>query len=107
MKHTVITKENFEEEVKKSASLVVLDFWATWCGPCRMVAAEFDEISDDEAPSVKLCKVNVDEQPELADEYAIKFIPDLIFVRNGEVVFNESGYKTKEQLLELFAKYGK
>lgn len=107
MKYTVVTKENFDEEVKKSSSLVVLDFWATWCGPCRMVAAEFDEIADDEAPSVKLCKVNVDEQPELADEFGIKFIPDLIFFKNGEVVFNESGYKKKEQLLELFEKYGK
>ena len=105
MKYTVITKENINE-IKASSSLVVLDFWATWCGPCRMVASEFEDITDEEAGEVILGKVNVDEQPELADEYGIKFIPDLIFVKNGKAVFNESGYKTKEQLLELFKKYG-
>ena len=105
MKYTVVTKENIGE-IKSSSSLVVLDFWATWCGPCRMVASEFEEITDEEAGNVILGKVNVDEQPELSDEYNIKFIPDLIFVKNGKVVYNESGYKTKEQLLELFKKYG-
>ena len=78
-----ITKENFEAEVLKSAQPVLLDFWAAWCGPCRMLSPIVDEVAE-ERTDVKVGKVNVDEQPELAERFGVETIPTLLVFRNGQ-----------------------
>ena len=80
-----ITKENFETEVLKSAQPVLLDFWAAWCGPCRMLSPVVDEVAE-ERTDVKVGKVNVDEQPELAAEFGVMSIPTLLLFENGKLV---------------------
>ena len=81
-----ITKENFEAEVLKSAQPVLLDFWAAWCGPCRMLSPIVDEVAE-ERTDVKVGKVNVDEQPDLAAEFGVMSIPTLLLFENGKLVF--------------------
>ena len=80
-----ITKENFEAEVLKSAQPVLLDFWASWCGPCRMLSPIVDEVAE-ERTDVKVGKVNVDEQPDLAAEFGVMSIPTLLLFENGKLV---------------------
>ena len=80
-----ITKENFEAEVLKSAQPVLLDFWAAWCGPCRMLSPVVDEVAE-ERTDVKVGKVNVDEQPELAAEFGVMSIPALLLFENGKLL---------------------
>ena len=79
---------------------MLLDFWATWCGPCRMVAPILEEIAA-ERPDIKVCKVNVDEQPELASRYRIMSIPTLMVVKNGQVVNQAVGARPKSQILSM------
>lgn len=95
-----ITLENFDQEVLRSEKTVLLDFWATWCGPCRMVAPILEEIAG-ERPDIKVCKVNVDEQPELASRYRIMSIPTLMVVKNGEIVNQAVGARPKSQILSM------
>ena len=95
-----INKENFEAEVLKSEKPVLLDFWAPWCGPCRMVGPILDEIAE-ENEHIKVCKVNVDEQPALAEDYAVMSIPTIFVVKEGQFVAQSVGAKTKEQLLQM------
>ena len=95
-----ITLENFDQEVLRSEKTVLLDFWATWCGPCRMVAPILEEIAG-ERPDIKVCKVNVDEQPELASRYRIMSIPTLMVVKNGQVVNQAVGARPKSQILSM------
>jgi len=95
-----ITKENFESEVKASPVPVLLDFFATWCGPCRMVAPVLEEIAA-ENPGIRVCKVDVDEQPELAREFGIMTVPTLVVMKNGEAVRRVSGARPKAALLDL------
>ena len=95
-----IKKDNFEIEVEKSEQLVVIDFWAEWCGPCRMLAPVMDELEQD-FPAVKFCKVNVDEEPELARQFQIMSIPALFVIRDGDVTDKVVGYRPKDALLEM------
>ncbi len=95
-----ISKEDFETEVLKSDKPVLLDFWASWCGPCRMVAPVLDEIAE-ERPDIKVCKVNVDEQPELASAFNIMSIPTLMVVKDGAVVNQSVGALPKAQILAM------
>ena len=95
-----ITKETFEQEVLNSDKPVLLDFWATWCGPCRMIGPILDEIAE-EREDIKVCKVNVDEEPELAAKYQIVSIPTLMVIKNGKIVNQSLGAKPKAQILAL------
>ena len=95
-----ITKENFENEVLKSDRPVLLDFWASWCGPCRMVSPIIDEIAE-ETTDKKVCKINVDEQPELAQAFKVMSIPMLAVVKDGKVTNTSVGYKAKAAVLAL------
>lgn len=95
-----ITEQNFEQEVIHSNVPVLLDFWATWCAPCRMIAPILEEVAD-EQPDVKVCKVNIDEAPELAQRYRIVSIPTLLVIRDGQVEGKLVGYRPKDDILEL------
>ncbi|MBR2448063.1 MAG: thioredoxin [Clostridia bacterium] len=95
-----INKNNFEAEVLQSEKKVLLDFWAPWCAPCRMVAPIVDEIAN-ERPDIKVGKVNVDEEIELASKYGIMSIPTLLVIENGEVVNKVTGARPKESILQI------
>ena len=95
-----ISKENFESEVLQSDKPVLLDFWASWCGPCRMVSPIVDEIAD-EVSDCKVGKINVDEQPELAAGFQVMSIPTLAVVKNGKVINVSVGAKPKAAILSM------
>ena len=95
-----ITKENYEEEVVKASVPVLLDFWASWCMPCRMFSPIVDEVADEVGEKAKVGKINVDEQPELAREFGIMSIPTIVVMKNGEVVARETGARPKQFLLD-------
>lgn len=98
-----ITKDNFEQEVLKSDVPVLVDFWATWCGPCRALGPVLEEIAS-ETSSVKIVKVNVDEQPELASQFRIMSIPTMILFKSGEVADKTVGLLPKEEVLNFIKK---
>ena len=95
-----ISKSNFQEEVLNSDRPVLLDFWASWCGPCRMVAPIVEEIAE-ERPDMKVGKINVDEQPELASRFGVMSIPTLVVMKNGKIVNQAMGARPKSQILAL------
>lgn len=95
-----ITKENFENEVLKSDKPVLLDFFAVWCGPCRILSPIIDEIAE-EHPEIKVGKINVDEQPELASAYDVMSIPTVFVIKNGEVTNKAMGARPKAQILAM------
>ena len=96
-----LTKENFEAEALKASVPVLVDFWASWCGPCRMVSPIVDEIAEESDGSYKVGKVNVDEQPELASQFGVMSIPTLIVLENGKVKNTAVGARPKEFILGL------
>ena len=95
-----VTKANFEERVLQSEKPVLLDFWAPWCGPCRMIAPFLEEIGSERA-DVKIGKINVDEQPELAAEFNVMSIPMLVVIENGRIVNRSVGAKPKSAILAM------
>ena len=100
MSVVTITKENFQKEVVESEKRVLLDFWASWCGPCRMLAPIVDEIAE-ERTDIKVGKVNVDEQQELAATFNVMSIPTLIVLDKGQVVNQSVGVRPKKQILTM------
>ena len=95
-----LTKNNFEQEVIKSDVRVLIDFWASWCGPCRMISPVIEEIAQ-EVTDKKVCKVNIDEEPELAQAFSVMSIPTLVVVKNGKVVNQAVGARPKEEIMRL------
>lgn len=100
-----LTKDNFEKEVLQSDMPVLVDFWAAWCGPCRMVAPVVDQIADEYAGKVKVGKVNVDEQGELSERYRIMSIPTLMVFKNGAIAESVMGARSKEALAGMLDKH--
>lgn len=102
MAEITITKENFEKEVLQSAKPVLVDFWATWCGPCRMLAPVIEEIAEEYEKEINVGKINVDEQRDLAIQFGIESIPTVLLFKAGKIVAKSVGFRTKEQLESLF-----
>ena len=100
MSAIIINKNNFQNEIMDSEKTVLLDFWAPWCVPCRMVVPIIEEIAG-ERPDIKVGKINVDEQPELASEFGIMSIPTLVVMKNGKIVQQVSGARPKEAILTM------
>ena len=95
-----ITKNNFDTEVMNSEKPVLIDFWASWCGPCKMLSPVVDEIAE-ETTDVKVGKVNVDEQPELARQFGVMSIPTLVLIKDGKVAAQSVGVKPKDTILKM------
>jgi len=95
-----VTDDTFEAEVKNSDIPVVVDFWAEWCGPCKAIGPSLEEISDEMAGKVKITKLNIDENPDLAAQFGVRSIPTLIMVKDGEVTDMQAGAKPKNQLVD-------
>ena len=95
-----ITNENFDQEVLQSAQPVLLDFWAGWCVPCMMLAPVIEELAG-EVTDAKICKVNVDEQPELAAQFHVANIPMLLVMKEGKIVSKDVGVKNKDELMHM------
>lgn len=95
-----LTKDSYHNEVMGTEKVVVIDFWATWCGPCKMMAPVVEEIAKD-YPDVKICKVNVDEEPELSNAFKIVSIPTIVVIKNGEIIDSVVGYRPKEDIEKI------
>ena len=100
MKPQVITKDNFDSEVLKAKGTVLIDFWASWCGPCRMLSPVVDEVAEEHA-DVKVGKINIDDEPGLAQQFGVMSIPTLMVFRDGEKIKESVGVVPKEQIESL------
>lgn len=101
MSVTTLTNDNFDQEVLASDKTILIDFWAAWCGPCKMLSPVIDQIADEVDDSVKVCKVNVDEQSELAAQFQVRSIPTLVVIKGGKVTNVSVGVKSKADILAL------
>ena len=101
MSIVTVTKENFQKEVMESDKVVLLDFWAPWCGPCRMLGPVLEEIAA-ASSEYKICTINVDEQSELATQFQVMSIPTLIFYKDGKLINKKVGFCDKKELLGYF-----
>ncbi len=99
-----VTDETFEEEVEKSSLPVLLECWAPWCGPCRMLAPTIDQLAEEQAGTIKVAKLNVDESPKTAQKFAIMSIPTILIIKNGEVVDRLVGVQPKTTIEQHLAK---
>lgn len=99
-----ITTDNFESEVLKAEVPVMVDFWASWCGPCKMVSPLIDELADEFAGKAKVGKINVDEQMELAERYKVMTIPTIMIFKNGEIVDKSVGARSKGDFADMLSK---
>lgn len=99
-----LTQENFETEVVKSSGIVLVDFWATWCGPCKMFGPIIDEIAGENHPDVKVGKIDVDQQPDLASQFRVMSIPTLLIFKDGKAAVTSVGLKSKKEVLEMVEK---
>lgn len=95
-----LTKYSYHNEVMETEKVVVIDFWATWCGPCKMMAPVVEEVAKN-YPDVKVCKVNVDEEPELSNAFKIVSIPTIVVIKNGEIIDSVVGYRPKEDIEKI------
>ena len=96
-----ITRNNFEQEVLKSDKPVLIDFWASWCGPCRMLSPTISEIAEENKDKIKVCKVNVDEEGDLAALFGVSSIPLLVVMKNGKVTNSAVGVRPKKQIMNM------
>lgn len=101
MSEIIVTEQTFDREVLQSDLPVLVDFWASWCGPCRMLSPFIAQIAEEQAGKAKVCKINVDEQPALAARYGIASIPTVMVFRNGKVANTAVGFRPKAQLEAL------
>ena len=101
MAELVLTEQNFEEEVLRAKQPVLVDFWATWCGPCRMLAPVIEEIANEYEGKVKVGKVNVDDERELALQFGVNSIPTVMVFQNGEIKATSVGCRPKEEIEQL------
>lgn len=104
-KEVIVTDDNFENEVLKSTKPVLVDFWAAWCGPCRMLGPIVEEIANEYSDKVKVCKVNVDDNRNISAKYNIMSIPTVIIFKNGQIVEQTVGVAPKEKLVGLLQKH--
>ena len=102
MSVTELKSENFESEVNNSEIPVLIDFLSTWCGPCKMMTPVVEELATEKEGTIKVCKVNVDDEPDLAQKFNIMSIPTFVAIKEGKVVGTSVGVQTKQQILELF-----
>ena len=102
MSVTNLTKENFKEEVEEAEVPVLVDFWASWCRPCKMMEPVVEQISNDMGESIKVCKINIDEQPELAQKYNVMSIPTFVLFKEGQEQKRMVGAMPKEELTKIF-----
>lgn len=100
-----LTKKNFETEIQTAETPVLVDFWAAWCGPCRMLSPIIDEIADEMKESVKVYKINVDDEPELAQRFGVMSIPTLVLFKNGDAVEQAIGVQPKDAIEEMIKKH--
>ena len=98
MAELTLTEKNFEEEVLKSDKTVLVDFWASWCGPCKMMGPVVSELAEELDGQIKVGKLNVDENPDLSQKYGIMSIPCFMLFRNGEKIASSVGGRSKDEL---------
>lgn len=101
MSEIILNKDNFEKEVYNSDQLVLIDFWAPWCGPCRMLSPVINELAEELKGQVKVCKVNVDDENQLAMDFNVSSIPTLVVMKGKDIITRSVGYKTKDAIKQM------